>query len=96
MSFLIEESEEELSIASSRLGCPDVEKIIDSKDSNSEAMKGENLEMNKLQINKPQIDKASTEFELGSESEIEVAHSSECSGQVSTSDQTSSASRLIQ
>ena len=44
MSFLIEENEEELSAVSSRLGCPDVENIVDSTDLNSEAMKGENLE----------------------------------------------------
>ena len=51
MSFLIEESDEELSTASSdlRLGCPDVEKFVVNRDnSSSEAMKGENLETNKL------------------------------------------------
>ena len=79
MSFLIEESDEELSTASTdlRLGCPDVGKIIDSKDSSSEAMKGENLETDKSQL---------PELEL--ESELKVARSSEHSGQVSTSDQT--------
>ena len=49
MSSLIEESEEDLSAVSSRLGCPDAENIIDSIDSNSQAMKGENLETDKLQ-----------------------------------------------
>ena len=49
MSFLIEESEEELSAVSIRLGCPDAENIVDSTDSNSEAMKGENSETDKLQ-----------------------------------------------
>ena len=44
MSFLIEESEEELSAVSSRLGCPDAENIVKSTDLNSEAMKRENLE----------------------------------------------------
>ena len=53
MSFLIEETDEELSAVSSRLGCPDAENIVDSKDSNSEAMKGDNLEAEKSQINKP-------------------------------------------
>ena len=90
MSFLIE-SDKELSTASTnlRLGCPDVEKIIDSKDLNSEAMKRENLEMNKSQINKLQTDMSQApELKLDSESEIKVAHSSEHSGQVSTLDQT--------
>ena len=89
MSFLIEESDKELSTASTnlRLGCPDIEKIIDRKDSNSEAMKGESLETNMSQINKPQTDKSqSVELEL--EAEAKVAHSSEHSGQVSTLDQT--------
>ena len=88
MLFLIEESEEELSFTSSRLGCPDVEKNIDSKDSNSDAMKGESLEMEKSQINKLQIDKSQLpELKLDSQSESKGAHSSECSGQASTSDQ---------
>ena len=81
MLFLIEESEEELSAVSSRLGCPDAENIIDSTDSNSEAMKGENLETNNLQIDKPQIEKLqSPELKLESESESNVAHSSVRSG----------------
>ena len=50
MSFLLEESEEELSAISNRLGCPDVENIIDNTDLNGQAMKGENLEANNLQI----------------------------------------------
>ena len=54
MSFLIEESEEEFSAVSSRLGCPDAENIVNSTDLNSQAMKGENLETNNLQIDKPQ------------------------------------------
>ena len=43
MSFLLEESEEELSAVSNRLGCSDVENIVDSRDFNSQAMKGEDL-----------------------------------------------------
>ena len=90
MLFLIEESDEELSTASTdlRLGCPNVEKfIVDRDNSSSEAMKGENLETNKSQINKLQIDKSHlSELEL--ESEVKVAHSSEHSGQARTSDQT--------
>ena len=50
MSFLLEESEEELSAVSNRLGCPDVENIIDNTDSNGQAMKGENLGASNLQI----------------------------------------------
>ena len=38
MLFLIEESEEEFSDVNSRLRCPDAENIIDSIDSNSQAM----------------------------------------------------------
>ena len=88
MSFLIEESEEEFSAVSSRLGCPNAGNIIDSKDSNSEAMKGENLETNNLQIDKPQTDKSQLpELKLESGSEFNVAHSSECSGQACTSNQ---------
>ena len=50
-------------------------------------MKGENLETNKLQANRSQINKSqSSELEL--ESEVNAAHSSEQSSQVSTSDQT--------
>ena len=85
MSYLIEESEEEFSAVSSRLGCPDAENIIDSINSNSQAMKGENLETNNLQIDKPQTDNSqSPELKLESVSEINVAHSSEAS----TSNQT--------
>ena len=61
MSFLIEESDEELSTASTdlRLGCPDVETFIVDRDNlSSEAIKGENLEINKLQVNKLQIEKS--------------------------------------
>ena len=78
MSFLLEDSEEELSDASSRLGCSDVENI------DSEAMKGENLETDKPQIGKSQ----SPELKLELESELNVTHSSDCSGQASTLDQT--------
>ena len=79
MSFLSEVSDKELSSASTdlRLGCPDVEKIIDRDDLNSEAMKGGNLEANKLQTNKE------SELEL----ELEAAMSYEQSSQVSTLDQ---------
>ena len=76
MSFLIEESEEELS--SVKLGHPDVENIVDSADLNSQAMKGDNLETDKLQ---------SPELKLESGSEINIACSSECSGQASTLNQ---------
>ena len=41
MLVLIEESEEDLSAVSSRLGCPDAENIVESTDLNGEAMKGE-------------------------------------------------------
>ena len=82
MSFLIEEGEEELSAASSRLGCSDVENIVDRKDSNSEAMKGENLETCNLSTDKLQTDELqSPELKVELGSEINVAHSSECSGQ---------------
>ena len=50
MLFLLEESEEELSAISNRLGCPDVENIIDNTGSTDQVMKGENLEANNLQI----------------------------------------------
>ena len=50
-------------------------------------MKGENLETNKSQTNRLQIDKLQLP-ELESELEVKAAHSSEHSGQVSTSDQT--------
>ena len=89
MLFLSEVSDEELSSASTnlRLGCSDVEKIIDRDNSSSEAMKGENLEANKLQTNRSQIDNSQSS-ELGLESEVKAACSSEHFGQVSTSDQT--------
>ena len=90
MSFLIEESAEELSAISIelRLGCPEVANIVDGKDLSSKAMKGNNSETSNLQIDKPQTDKSqSPELKLESESEIKVAHSSEHLGQVSTLDQ---------
>ena len=67
MSFLLEESEEELSAITNRLGCPDL---------TGQVMKGENLEANNLQIDtdKPSTDKTdrtqSIELELESGSEI--------------------------
>ena len=55
LMFLLEDSEEELSAASSnRLGCPGVENIVDSTDLNREAMQGENLETSKIKIDRPQ------------------------------------------
>ena len=82
MSFLLEESEEELSAISNRLGCPDVENIIDNTDSTGQAMKGENLEANNLQIDidKPPTGKSQIpELKLESGLENNVAHSSEAS-----------------
>ena len=55
MSFLLEESEEELSGVSNRFGCPDIKNTIDKTDSNGQAMKGENLEVNNLQIDKDKL-----------------------------------------
>ena len=81
MSFLLEESEEELSAISNRLGCPNVENI-ENTDSDGQAIKGDNLEVNTLQIDtdKPPTDKShSAELELESGSEIKVARSSEAS-----------------
>ena len=48
MSFLLEESEEELSAISNRLGSPEVENINVNTDPISQTMKGENLETNTL------------------------------------------------
>ena len=93
MSFLLEDSEEELSaISSSRLGCSGVENIVDSThltDSNKETMEGENLGTCNLNADKLQIAKSqSPELKLELGSELNTADSSECSGQISTSDQT--------
>ena len=88
MSFLLEDSEEEelLYISNNKLGCSVVENIVVSAESNSEAMKGENLETDKLQL---QIEKLqSPELKLESGSELSVASSGECSGQPSISDHT--------
>ena len=78
MSFLLEESEEELSAISNRVECPDVENnIVDNTDSTGQAMKGENLEANNLQIETDKLQSAELELESGSE--INIAHSSEAS-----------------
>ena len=78
MSFLIEESEEEFSVVSSRLGCS--ENIVDSADLNSQAMKGEDLDMCNLQIDKLHTEKSqSSELKLELGSEINIACSSEAS-----------------
>ena len=83
--FLLEESEEEFSVISNRLGCSDVENNVDNTNLNGQAMKGENLEIcnlktDKQKINKPQTEKSqSHELKLESGSEINMARSSEAS-----------------
>ena len=70
MLFLLEESEEELSAISNRVGCPNVENNIDNTDLTGQAMRGDNLEANNLQIDTDKSQSAELELESGSEIDI--------------------------